>query len=143
VSATSLPPHSDSWTERDRVAALRAYGVLHTAPEMAFDDIVALVARICEAPTALISLVDTDVQWFKARVGLDATETGRDVSFCDHAMREHEVMVVPDATKDPRFAEQCPGDRGAGHPLLCRGPAGDCGRVPDRVAVRHRLPAAA
>jgi PAS domain S-box-containing protein len=72
---------------------------------MEFDDIVALAARICEAPTALISLVDTDVQWFKARVGLDATETGRDVSFCDHAMREHEVMVVPDATLDPRFAD--------------------------------------
>lgn len=104
MSAPSVPPSSDSWTERDRVAALRAYGVLHTAPEMAFDDIVALAARICDAPTALISLVDTDVQWFKARVGLDATETGRDVSFCDHAMREHEVMVVPDATKDPRFA---------------------------------------
>jgi GAF domain-containing protein len=91
---------------------------------MEFDDIVALVARICDVPTALISLVDTDVQWFKARVGLDATETGRDVSFCDHAMREHEVMVVPDATKDPRFADNglVTGDPGirfyAGAPLV-------------------------
>jgi len=93
------------WSERDRVAALRAYGVLHTAPEIGFDDIVALAAKICDAPTALISLVDTDTQWFKAKVGLVACETGRDVSFCDHAMREHEVMVVRDATQDPRFAD--------------------------------------
>ncbi|WP_421729860.1 PAS domain-containing protein [Brevundimonas sp.] len=94
----------NGWSERDRIAALRAYGVLHTAPENDFDDIVALAARICDAPTALISLVDSDTQWFKARIGLDACETGRDVSFCDYAMREHEVMVVRDATQDPRFA---------------------------------------
>ena len=116
--------HPDGWTERDRVAALRAYGVLHTAPEAEFDDIVSLAARICEAPTALISLVDSDIQWFKARVGLDACETGRDVSFCDHAMRETEIMVVPDATLDPRFADNplVTGDLGirfyAGAPLV-------------------------
>lgn len=95
----------ERWNERERIAALRAYGVLYTAPEAEFDDIVALAARICEAPTALISLVDSDVQWFKAKVGLEACQTGRDVSFCDHAMREHEVMVVTDATLDPRFAD--------------------------------------
>jgi len=121
---TAVPPPSDRWTEKDRVAALRAYGVLYTAPEMEFDDIVALAARICEAPTALVSLVDSDVQWFKARVGLEATETPRDMSFCDHAMREHEVMVVPDATKDPRFVDNplVTGDLGirfyAGAPLV-------------------------
>ncbi|WGM30038.1 PAS domain-containing protein [Brevundimonas sp. NIBR11] len=92
------------WTEADRLAALHAYGVLHTAPEAGFDDLVGLAASICDTPTALISLVDADTQWFKARVGLDASETGRDVSFCDHAMREHDVMVVPDATLDARFA---------------------------------------
>ena len=121
---TAVPLPSDRWTEKDRVAALRAYGVLYTAPEMEFDDIVALAARICEAPTALVSLVDSDVQWFKARVGLEATETPRDMSFCDHAMREHEVMVVPDATKDPRFVDNplVTGDLGirfyAGAPLV-------------------------
>jgi PAS domain S-box-containing protein len=121
---TSVPPPSDRWTERERVAALRAYGVLYTAPEGEFDDIVALAARICDAPTALISLVDSDVQWFKAKVGLDACQTGRDVSFCDHAMREHDVMVVPDATLDPRFADNAlvTGDLGirfyAGAPLV-------------------------
>ena len=108
MSETPLQPTADLQTdrlnERDRVAALRAYGVLYTAPEIEFDDIVGLAARICDAPTALISLVDSDVQWFKARVGLEADQTGRDVSFCDHAMREHDVMVVPDARLDPRFA---------------------------------------
>ena len=91
--------------ERDRMAALRSYGVLHTAPESDFDDIVALAARLCDAPTALVSLVSDEEQWFKARVGLDACSTPRDVSFCAHAMLEPEVMVVRDATKDPRFAD--------------------------------------
>jgi len=97
---------------------------LHTVPEPDFDDVVALAARICDAPTALISLVDSDTQWFKARVGLDACETDRSVSFCDHAMRHDQVMVVPDATLDPRFSdnELVTGDLGirfyAGAPLI-------------------------
>ena len=91
--------------EQERLAALRAYEVLYSAPEVEFDDIVGLAARICEAPTALISLIDSDVQWFKAKVGLDFEQTSRDVSFCDHAMREHEIMVVPDARLDPRFSD--------------------------------------
>lgn len=120
----TLPDPAPPWTERERVAALRSYGVLHTTPEADFDDVVALAARICDAPTALISLVDSDIQWFKASVGLEAGETGRDVSFCDHAMREIEVMVVPDATLDSRFAENAlvTGDLGirfyAGAPLV-------------------------
>ncbi|GAA0610453.1 hypothetical protein GCM10009422_01590 [Brevundimonas kwangchunensis] len=91
--------------ERSRIAALKAYGVLHTAPEADFDEIVRLAALICETPTALLSLVAEDEQWFKARVGLDACSTSRDVSFCDHAMRGADVMVVPDARLDPRFAD--------------------------------------
>jgi len=96
---------SGARAERERIAALRAYGVLHTAPESDYDDLVALAARICDTPTALISLVAEDEQWFKARVGLDACSTSRDVSFCDHAMRGETVMVVTDATADPRFAD--------------------------------------
>lgn len=96
---------SGARAEHERIAALRAYGVLHTAPEADYDDLVALAARICETPTALISLVAEDEQWFKARVGLDAGSTSRDVSFCDHAMRGEGIMVVPDATADPRFAD--------------------------------------
>lgn len=91
--------------EQARLTALKAYGVLHTPPEAAFDDIVGLAARLCDAPTALISLVGEQEQWFKARVGLDACSTPRDVSFCDHAMHGGEIMVVPDATLDPRFAD--------------------------------------
>lgn len=98
-------PIIDKHAERNRIAALRAYGVLHTAPEVDFDDIVRLAAQICATPTALISLVAEDEQWFKARVGLDACSTPRNVSFCDHAMRGQEVMVVTDARLDPRFAD--------------------------------------
>ena len=124
VPAVTLYDTAQKWTEDDRVAALRAYAILNTAPEIDFDDVVSLAARICDAPTALISLVDSDIQWFKAKVGLEACETGRDVSFCDHAMRQHEVMVVPDATLDPRFSdnELVTGDLGirfyAGAPLV-------------------------
>ncbi|MDQ8028308.1 MAG: GAF domain-containing protein, partial [Brevundimonas sp.] len=94
-----------SAAERERIAALRAYGVLHTPPETEYDEIVSLAARLCETSIALISLVAEDEQWFKARVGLDACSTGRDVSFCDHAMRGDGIMVVPDAALDPRFAD--------------------------------------
>lgn len=112
------------WTETERLDALGSYGVLHTAPEPAFDDIVDLAARICEAPTSLISLVDSDQQWFKARLGLDAEHTPRDVSFCDYAMRDAGVMIVTDATRDARFAgnDLVTGDPGirfyAGAPLI-------------------------
>lgn len=98
-------PTNDRDAERNRIAALRAYGVLHTAPETGFDDIVRLAAQICATPTALVSLVAEDEQWFKARVGLDVCSTPRDLSFCDHAMRGQEVMVVADARQDPRFAD--------------------------------------
>ena len=93
------------WTEEERLAVLHAYGILDTPAERTFDDIAALAAEICNAPIALVSLVDDDRQWFKARVGLDASQTSREVSFCAHAMREPDTMVVPDATLDPRFRE--------------------------------------
>lgn len=88
-----------------RLQALRSYDVLDTAPETDFDDVAALAARLCDTPTALISLVDADRQWFKARIGLDALETPRSTSFCDRAMTGSDVMVVPDATLDARFAD--------------------------------------
>jgi signal transduction histidine kinase len=91
-------------SEEARLAVLRDYGVLDTASERAFDDIVELAAAICDVPIALVSLVDEDRQWFKSRVGLPATETARDVSFCAHAIQGPEMMVIRDATTDPRFA---------------------------------------
>ncbi|WP_339871660.1 PAS domain-containing protein [uncultured Brevundimonas sp.] len=94
-----------SWTEASRMAALHAYDVLDTEAEAEFDDLAALAARICDAPTALVSLVAEDRQWFKARVGLETPETGRDVSFCAHAMSRGGVMVVADTRLDPLFRD--------------------------------------
>ncbi len=91
--------------EAERLAALRRYGILDTAPEAEFDDITRLAAQICGAPTALISLVDTDRQWFKSRIGFDSCETGRDVSFCAHALHQKALLLVPDARLDLRFAD--------------------------------------
>ena len=90
--------------EAARLAALAAYEVLDSPPERAFDDLVALAARICGAPMAAISLVDADRQWFKARMGLPVSETARDVAFCAHAILGQGLMVVPDARADERFA---------------------------------------
>lgn len=90
--------------EEARLAALLGYEVLDTAPEAAFDDLVAIASGICGVPTATVSLVDADRQWFKARHNLELTETSRDQSFCGHAILEPDkVMVVPDATADERF----------------------------------------
>lgn len=92
--------------EAARLAALRRYRILDTDPEQAFDDLTLLAAHICEAPIALITLIDTDRQWFKSRVGLSATETHRNVSFCTHAIQKpHEIMVVPNALSDHRFVD--------------------------------------
>ncbi len=87
--------------------ALRAFRVLDTAPEAAFDRIVALAADLFDAPIALVSLIDEHRQWFKARVGLEACATPREQAFCAHALDlpPHGVMVVEDASLDPRFAD--------------------------------------
>lgn len=90
--------------EVGRIAALRQYKILDTPPEVMFDDVVALAAYICGTPIALVSLVDSDRQWFKARVGMEATQTSRDVAFCAHAIMGEGLFIVPDALADPRFA---------------------------------------
>lgn len=92
--------------DQARVDALHRLDVLDTLPEPAYDDIVALASHICGTPIALVSLVDTERQWFKARVGLEAQETHRDLAFCGHALLSPmDVTVVEDATLDPRFRE--------------------------------------
>ena len=89
--------------EPARLAALRRYRILDTDPEPAFDDLTLLASHICGTPIALISLVDENRQWFKSRIGLDETETARDISFCNHAIqRPRELMVVPNALEDAR-----------------------------------------
>lgn len=92
--------------ELARLATLRKYDVLDTPPEQAFDDAVKLASVICGTPIALVTLIDESRQWFKAKIGLDGTETERDHAFCAHAILEPQhVMVVPDATLDPRFVD--------------------------------------
>jgi PAS domain S-box-containing protein len=90
--------------EAARLAALRRYHILDTAGEQVFDDLALLASTICATPIGVISLVDEERQWFKARVGLNASETTRDVAFCAHTILHSDVFIVPDATHDPRFA---------------------------------------
>lgn len=91
-------------TEAARLAALSECKILDTPPEKAFDDITRLAAYICGTPIALISLVDASRQWFKSKVGLDVAETTRDIAFCDHTIKQGEVLIVPDALTEGRFA---------------------------------------
>ncbi len=115
--------------EAARLAALRDYAILDTAPEPAYDELVRLAACVGRTPIALITLVDAERQWFKARLGINHCETAREQSICAHALlTPDQVLVVPDATQDPRFADNpaVTGDPGvrfyAGVPLLT--PAG-------------------
>jgi GAF domain-containing protein len=91
--------------EAERLAALYALLILDTPREARFDKIVEFAASEFDVPIALISLIDSDRQWFKSSVGLSACETGRDVSFCGHAILLADIMEVPDAAADVRFAD--------------------------------------
>ena len=93
-------------TETDRLAALKAFEVLDTPPEPAFERLTALAADLFDAPMALVSLIDEERQWFKSRQGVDDACTPRDQAFCRFALdlSPGETLVVPDATADPRFA---------------------------------------
>ncbi len=97
----SFPVPND---EAARLAELSAYKVLDSTSERVFDDIVRLAQSLFDVATSTVSLIDDERQWFKARVGLDVCETGRDAAFCGHAILENDVMVVPDTHADERFA---------------------------------------
>jgi two-component system cell cycle sensor histidine kinase/response regulator CckA len=107
-------PAEKSPNEAKRIEALIKYALLDTLPEEALDDLTAMAAQICGTPMALISLVDENRQWFKSRINFEASETPRSVSFCAHAIRQSDILIIPDATKDPRFADN-PGVTGNPH----------------------------
>ncbi len=91
--------------ESRRLQVLRGLAILDTAEEDTFDRITRVAACLFGAPTALVSLVDEERQWFKSRVGMETCETHRDISFCAHALGSKEPLVVPDARNDARFRD--------------------------------------
>ena len=99
--------------ERRRLDVLGMYEILDTEPELAFDRIVDLAQALFDTPIALLTLLDSRRQWFKARIGLDLVDTPREIAFCHHAIRDDGVMVVADARADARFAS---------NPLVTDGP---------------------
>ncbi|MDW3099402.1 MAG: ATP-binding protein [Alphaproteobacteria bacterium] len=110
-----------------RLEVLRDLDILDTEPELTFDRITRFCARNYRAPISLVSLVDEKRQWFKSAVGLDAKETPREQAFCAHAIHQDDIFFIPDATQDPRFADN-PLVTGAPHirtyvgaPLIARG----------------------
>jgi diguanylate cyclase len=97
-------------TEPQRLAALRSTGLLETPPDPAFDELVALTARLLNAPIAAFNLVDADRQWTKAGAGMsNGDQAPRADSFCAHAVAGDGPFVVPDTTADPRFADNAMG----------------------------------
>jgi GAF domain-containing protein len=91
-----------SWSESERIAALKSFDILDTPPEPDFDDVVRLVAQICEAPRAAINLIDENRQWFTSVTGAHLTAGPWEQTFCAHAVQQRTVFVVPDALQSSR-----------------------------------------
>jgi len=91
--------------ENERIDALNSYGILDTLPEQDYDAITRLASYICQAPIALITLLDADRQWFKAKIGLDITETSRTDAFCRYTIMSDGIMEIPDALEDEHFVD--------------------------------------
>lgn len=89
----------------ERLAALRRYAILDTPRERDYDEVVALVARLCDAPIAVVNLIDEDRQWFKAEVGLGVRETPLETSLCSHVILEDDYVEIPDTLQDARMSD--------------------------------------
>ena len=131
--------------EKERLEALGAYDILDSEPEQAYDDLVRIVSHMLDMPIALVSLVDAERQWFKARVGLDAQETSREISFCGHAVAQRRSLVVENALElaSADFAEDAAIDGAVralvGHPAVGQPHRVQVGRRqhrPDRIQRR-------
>jgi GAF domain-containing protein len=97
------PQRDKIWTEADRSAALQSYNVLDTPREEDFDELAQVASDICGTPIAVVNLVDTTRQFFKAEVGLGVRTTPLETAFCAHALLEDDVLVIPDASVDSRL----------------------------------------
>ena len=127
--------------ESDRLTALHGYDILDTQSEQAFEDIAKLAAALCGAPMSVVSLIDGNRQWIKARVGIDSTETPHESSFCAHVILQSDVLIVPDTLDDVRLASNplftvCPDIRFyAGAPIIT-----PSGHAVGAVCVLDRVP---
>ena len=92
-------------SEDSRLEVLKRYKVLDTLPEEVYDDLVFIASYACAVPIALISFVDCERQWFKSKVGLDALEIPRAISFCGHTILQDDLFIVEDTLIDKRFAD--------------------------------------
>ena len=110
--------------ESSRLKDLQSFDILDTPAQIEFDEITLLASTICKTPIALVSLIDSDRQWFKSSHGIDATETPRNVSFCAHAINQDDLFEIPNALDDERFRDNPLTTREpkvvfyAGHPLI-------------------------
>ncbi|HYD10317.1 MAG TPA: GAF domain-containing protein, partial [Acidimicrobiales bacterium] len=103
------PPHLD---EEHRLAVLRGLGILDTPPEARFDRITRVAAALFDVPVALVGLIDSDRQWYKSCIGIDAAETDRSVTFCAHAITRDEPLIIEDTHRDVFFHD---------HPMVTDG----------------------
>ena len=91
------------YDETARLRTLDNYRIMDTAAERVFDDLTRLVSSVCDTPIGLVSLVDNKRQWFKSKVGIDNSETPREMAFCAHALNRDDLLVVEDSHQDERF----------------------------------------
>lgn len=111
LMSTIIPATDEN--EHERLQALRDLEILDTEREPEFDELVNLASAVCEVPISVVSLIDEHRQWFKAQTGIEDRETPRAVAFCNHAIRQPQMLVVEDATHDERFSQ---------NPLVTGGP---------------------